>query len=129
MSSRCSRIGSLTARPHARSAACPPRVRRAGTPRHGSAAPSALVLLWLLSADLPDCARAGNLHERTVRSSHEPGGRIRLTEVPHCAVIHEVRAAIRTELQVCRAVDPLDSIIREGLVARVVEGKLRLLDL
>src|SRR5262249_28934952 len=67
--------------------------------------------------------------ERTVRSSHEPGGRIRLTEVPHRAVIHEVRAAIRTELQIRRAVDPLDSIIREGLVTGVVEGKLRLLDL
>src|SRR5262249_56520875 len=81
------------------------------------------------SADLPDRARAGNLHERTVRSSPEPGGRTRLTEVPQRAVIHEVRAAIRTELQVCRAVDPLDSIIREGLVTRVVDGKLRLLDL
>jgi hypothetical protein len=52
---------------------------------------SAFVLLWLLPADLPDRARAGDLHERTVGSSHELRGRIRLTEVPHRAVIHEVR--------------------------------------
>src|SRR4029453_10016254 len=69
------------------------------------------------------------LHERTGGSSPELRGRIRLTEVPHRAIIHEVRAAIRTELQVCRAVDPLDSVIREGLVTCVVEGDLRLLEL
>src|SRR5262249_61949792 len=56
-------------------------------------------------ADLPDRAGLGNLNERTVSGAHELGVRIGLAEVTHRPVVDEVRAVIRTELEVHRTVD------------------------
>src|SRR5882762_676756 len=74
------------------------------------------------SADLPDHAGPGNLNERTVAIDLEPRVRVRLPEVPHRAVIHEVSAVIRSELEIHRAVDPSD-LGHERLLERLVEGK------
>src|SRR5262252_394417 len=57
-------------------------------------------------ADLPDHAGAGNLNERAVVRPLEHSGGVRLPEIPHRAVVHQVRAAVRTELEVRRAVNP-----------------------
>src|SRR5437879_1612634 len=88
-----------------------------------------LLLLWASgSADLPDHAGPGKLDERTVARDLEPRIRVRLSEIPHRAVIHEVSAVVRSELQIHRPVDPFD-LGHERLLERLVEGKPLKLDL
>src|SRR5258705_6373877 len=74
------------------------------------------------SADLPDHAGPGNLNEWTVASDLEPRVRVRLPEVPHRTVIHEVSAVVGSKLEIHRAVDPSD-LGHERLLERLVEGK------
>src|SRR6266536_4338063 len=79
----------------------------------------------LFLANLPNHARSGNLDERAVARRYELRCWVRLSEVPHCAIIHQVRAAIRSEPQVRWPIDPANSIISEGLIeSRVVREPL-----
>jgi hypothetical protein len=43
--------------------------------------------------DLPDHARAGDLNEGTIAGGDEFRGSVGLTEIPHRAVIHDVRSS------------------------------------
>src|SRR2546426_7783509 len=83
-----------------------------------------LVVLIALAypADLPNYARPRNLEERAVAIDLESAGGIRLAEVPHRPVIHEVSAVVRPELEIDGAVDPANPA-DEGLLKGVVVGK------
>ena len=94
-------------------------------PRQGLSLAS--VVRLLRRADLPDHAAAGDLNQRSVGWIDELRGWIGLAEVPHRAVVHEIRTAVRTELEIHRAVDSANTSISERLVPRRIEGELRLL--
>src|SRR5439155_21751866 len=76
----------------------------------------------LLLTNLPNHARPGNLDERTIIWDLELGRRVRLAEVPHRAVIHQVRTVVRPEPQVRGAVDAANAV-GERLVKGGVMGK------
>src|SRR5438552_5697987 len=74
------------------------------------------------ATDLPNHARPGKLHERSVAGDLELTVRIGLAKVPHRAVIHEVGAVIGTELEIHRTVDSVNPT-HEGLLERAVVGE------
>src|SRR5438128_2678514 len=82
----------------------------------------------LLLTDLPNHARPGNLHEWAVARDLELGRRVRLAEVPHRAVIHQVGTVVRPEPQVRGAVDAANAV-GERLVEGGVVGKPLLAEL
>src|SRR4029077_5484846 len=62
---------------------------------------------WYLHwADLPDNPGAGYLDERTIASPHELRVGVRLSEIPHRAVIDDVGATVGAELDVRGTVEP-----------------------
>src|SRR5437667_781316 len=73
-------------------------------------------------ADLPDHAGPGNLNERTIGRHYELGRRVGLPEVPHCTVVDEIGAPIRTEPQIRVTIDPAQAV-RERLLERGVMRK------
>ena len=84
----------------------------------------------LSRADLPDHSGTGDLNERSVSRGVRTSWPDRTDRSPAPRRSPRgTRSPIRSELQVCRAVDSPDSGIRERLVTGVVEGELRLLDL
>src|ERR1700737_2110088 len=76
----------------------------------------------LLRADLPDHTGAGDLDERTIAGRDELRGGIRLSEIPYRAVIDDIGAPIRAELDVRRAVEA-GKAVGERLLEGAVVGK------
>src|SRR6185369_1547635 len=85
-----------------------PHVRELEAPGRGT--------VRLLAADLPDDARAWNLHERRVGGIEELRLRISLTEVANSAVVDEIQIAVGAEHRGDRPVDTAE-LGHEGLFA------------
>src|SRR5262245_53940969 len=93
-----------------------------GWVRDGAAAwPPRPDRLRLLTADLEDHARAGNLDERTV---YGRAHKMRVhAQVTHGAIVHDVGATVRTETDIGRAVEPVGVGTDERLFTAGVAGK------
>src|SRR5216683_1905956 len=75
-------------------------------------------------ADFPDHAGARDLDERSVTGDLELGIRVRLAEVPYCAVVRDIGAAVGTEPDVRRTVEAAKVVrVHERLLERDVVSK------
>src|SRR5712691_3537556 len=95
---------------------------RRGSTRRFSNEVCLVVSIAAYLADLPDYASPRNLEERAVACDHEPAGGVGLAKVAHGAVIHQVSAVVRPELEIHGAIDPVN-LRHERLLERAVVGK------
>src|SRR5439155_25274015 len=77
-------------------------------------------------ADLPNYASPRNLEERAVACDLELAVRVGLAEVAHRPVIYEVSALVRPELEIHRAIDPVNLPHERLLECAVVRKPLEL---
>src|SRR4029077_1149566 len=84
--------------------------------------PVAVRIRLAYPADLPDYARPRNLEERAVTCDQELAVRVGLAKVAHRAVIHEVSAVVRPELEIHGTIDPVNPP-HERLLECAVVGK------
>src|SRR6266478_7706510 len=82
-----------------------------------------------LPTDPPDHARMWDLNQRTIAWNNEFGVWIRLAEVAHRAVVDDPGAAVRSELDVRRTIEPACAAAHERLFKCLVVGKAHNLEL